>query len=101
MPGLLTFRSRQCGTQANNTNPVQLSFLGDFRRLCPLNNVQIRSTLVYRIDVQGKINVQVEKFLKNIKRAGQNRRAGEKPVKSIIVQVGFFCIVLCFPITLF
>ena len=28
------------------------------------------STLVYRIDVQ------VEKFLKNIKRAGQNRRAG-------------------------
>ena len=29
-----------------------------------------------RIDVQGKINVQVEKFLKNIKRAGQNRRAG-------------------------
>ena len=66
MPGLLTFRSRsrQCGTQANNTNPVQLSFLGDFRGLCLLNNVQIRSTLVYQIDVQGKINVQVEKFLK-------------------------------------
>ena len=34
------------------------------------------STLVCRIDVQGKINMQVEKFLKNIKRAGQNRRAG-------------------------
>ena len=78
MPGLLTFRSRQCGTQANNTNPVQLSFLGDFRRLCPLNNVQIRSTLVYQIDVQGKINVQVEKFLKNIKHAGQNKHAGGK-----------------------
>ena len=31
---------------------------------------------MYRIDVQYKINVQVEKFLKNIKRAGQNRRAG-------------------------
>ena len=33
-------------------------------------------TLVCRIDVQGKINVQVEKFFKNIKRACQNRRAG-------------------------
>ena len=33
-------------------------------------------TLVCRIDVQGKINVQVEKFLKNIKRAGRNKRAG-------------------------
>ena len=33
-------------------------------------------TLVYRIDVQEEINVQVGKFLKNIKRAGQNRRAG-------------------------
>ena len=33
-------------------------------------------TLVYRIDVQYEINVQVGKFLKNIKRAGQNRRAG-------------------------
>ena len=44
-------------------------------------------TLVCRIDVQGKINVQVEKFLKNIKRAGQNRRAGETfSGKSIIVQ---------------
>ena len=37
---------------------------------------QCLSTLVCRIDVQGKINVQVEKFLKNIKRAGQNRSAG-------------------------
>ena len=35
-------------------------------------------TLVYRIDVQDEINVQVGKFLKNIKRAGQNRRAGRK-----------------------
>ena len=35
-------------------------------------------TLVYRIDVQYEINVQVGKFLKNIKRAGQNRRAGRK-----------------------
>ena len=36
----------------------------------------ILHTLVYRIDVQDEINVQVGKFLKNIKRAGQNRRAG-------------------------
>ena len=35
-------------------------------------------TLVYRIDVQYELNMQVEKFLKNIKRAGQNRRAGGK-----------------------
>ena len=35
-------------------------------------------TLVYRIDMQDEINVQVGKFLKNIKRAGQNRRAGRK-----------------------
>ena len=35
-------------------------------------------TLVYRIDVQDEINVQVGKFLKNIKRAGQNRRSGGK-----------------------
>ena len=36
----------------------------------------VLSTLVYRIDVQDEINVQVGKFLKNIKCAGQNRRAG-------------------------
>ena len=30
-------------------------------------------TLVYRIEVQDQINVQVEKFLENIKRAGKNR----------------------------
>ena len=36
------------------------------------------STLVYRIDVQDEINVKVGKFLKNIKHAGQNRRAGGK-----------------------
>ena len=42
---------------------------------------------MYRIDVQAEINVQVEKFLKNIKRAGQNRRAGGKIFsKSINVQ---------------
>ena len=35
-------------------------------------------TLVYRIDVQDEINVQVGKFLKNTKHAGQNRRAGGK-----------------------
>ena len=35
-------------------------------------------TLVYRIDMQCEINVQVGKFLKNIKCAGQNRRAGGK-----------------------
>ena len=39
--------------------------------VCPFS-----TTLVYRIDVQDEINVQVGKFLKNIKRAGQNRRAG-------------------------
>ena len=33
-------------------------------------------TLVCRIDVQAQINVQVEKFQKKNKRAGQNRRAG-------------------------
>ena len=44
-------------------------------------------TLVYRIDVQYGINVQVGKFLKNIKRAGQNRRTGGKlSGKSINVQ---------------
>ena len=44
-------------------------------------------TLVYRIDVQEEINVQVGKFLKNIKRAGQNRRTGGKIFsKSINVQ---------------
>ena len=36
----------------------------------------IRNTLVCRIDVQVQINVQGEKFSKNIKRADQNRRAG-------------------------
>ena len=45
------------------------------------------STLVYRIDVQYEINVQVGKFLKNIKHAGQNRRAeGNFFSKSINVQ---------------
>ena len=45
------------------------------------------NTLVYRIDVQYEINVQVGKFLKNIKRAGQNRRTGGKlSGKSINVQ---------------
>ena len=44
-------------------------------------------TLVYRIDLQAQINVQEGKFLKNIKRAGQNRRAGGKFFsKSINVQ---------------
>ena len=48
-------------------------------------------TLVYRIDVQYKINVQVGKFLKNIKRAGQNRCAGGKlSGKSINVQGEIF-----------
>ena len=51
------------------------------------NSVSKISTLVYRIDVQDQINVQVEKFLKNIKRAGQNRRAeGKIFSKSINVQ---------------
>ena len=37
---------------------------------------RVIGTLVCRIDVQGKINVQVEFFLKDNKCAGQNRRAG-------------------------
>ena len=41
----------------------------------------IPNTLVCLIDVLGKINVQVEKFLKNIKRADPNKQA---------VQGGFF-----------
>ena len=42
---------------------------------------------MYRIDVQYEINVQVGKFSKNIKSAGQNRRAGGKlSGKSINVQ---------------
>jgi hypothetical protein len=42
---------------------------------------------VYRIDVQYEINVQVGKFLKSFKRAGQNRRVGGKlSGKSINVQ---------------
>ena len=45
------------------------------------------NTLVYRKYVQDEINVQVGKFLKNIKRAGQNRRArGNFFSKSIKVQ---------------
>ena len=48
-------------------------------------------TLVYRIEVQDQINVQVAKFLENIKRAGPNRRAGWKfSGKSINVQGGHF-----------
>ena len=46
---------------------------------------------MYRIDVQDEINMQVGKFLKNIKRAGQNRRArGKISGKSINVQGGNF-----------
>ena len=49
-------------------------------------------TLVYRIDVQVEINVQGEKFLKNIKCAGQIRRAGGKfSGKSINVQGEKLC----------
>ena len=33
-------------------------------------------TLACPIDVRGEINMQVGKFLKNIKSAGQNRREG-------------------------
>ena len=55
-------------------------------------------TLVYQIDVQDEINVQVEKFLKNIKRAGHIRRVGGTfSGKSINVQgekILFFCIYL-------
>jgi hypothetical protein len=51
------------------------------------DNKICQCTLVYRIDVQDEINVQEGKFLKIIKRAGQNRRAGRKIFsKSINVQ---------------
>jgi hypothetical protein len=41
--------------------------------------------------VKGEINVQVGKYLKNIKHAGRNRRAGGKfSGKSINVQGGNF-----------
>ena len=46
---------------------------------------------MYRIDVQVNINLQMGKFLENIKHAGQNRRAGGKfSGKSINVQGGNF-----------
>jgi hypothetical protein len=46
---------------------------------------------VYQIDVEDEINVQVGKFLENIKRAGRNRCAGGKFYeKSINVQGGNF-----------
>ena len=49
--------------------------------------IRLQKRVGTRIDVQAEINVQVEKFLKNIKRAGQNRRAGGKIFsKSINVQ---------------
>ena len=41
-----------------------------------LQGFKTSSTLVCRIERNSEINVQVEKFLKNIKHAGQNRRAG-------------------------
>ena len=40
--------------------------------------LQVNLTLVYRIEVQDEINMQVGKFLKNIKLAGQNKPAGGK-----------------------
>ena len=46
---------------------------------------------MYRIDVWDEINVQVGKFLENIKHAGWNRRAGGKfSERSIHVQGGNF-----------
>ena len=39
-------------------------------------NLNIVCTLVYRIDVLDKINVQVGKFFKKFKRVGQNNRSG-------------------------
>ena len=47
-------------------------FLDDVAKL----KIPSEITLVCRIDVLGKMNVQLEKFLVNIKRAGRNRRAG-------------------------
>ena len=39
------------------------------------------STLVYQIEVQAQINMQVGEFLKSNKRAVQNKRAGETSCK--------------------
>ena len=60
-----------------------------YQRKCQCRGVGSEfSTLVCRIEVQGKINIQVEKFLKNIKHAGQNRHAGGTfSGKSIKVQM--------------
>ena len=41
------------------------------------------STLVYWIEVQAQINVQVGEFLKINKHTVQNKRAGETPCKKI------------------
>ena len=64
------------------------AFMDYFQHFENLNSISVPSTLVCRIDVQGKINMQVEKFLKNIKKhAGENRRVGGKfSGKSINVQ---------------
>ena len=45
---------------------------GDFRFSDEVSSRSL-STLVCRIDMQGKVNVQVGKFLKNIKRADPNK----------------------------
>ena len=54
------------------------AFVSIYLQITILNPQKILPTLVYRIDVQYEMIVQVGKFLKNIKRAGQNRRPGGK-----------------------
>ena len=49
---------------------------------------ETKPTLVYRIDVQDEINVQVGKFLEDIKHAGQNRHAGGKILLKNIKRAG-------------
>ena len=41
-------------------------------------------TLVYRIEVQAQINVQVGEFLRINKRAVRNKRAGETSCKKLL-----------------
>ena len=54
-------------------------------KLCP---GKTKYTLVYQIEVQAQINVQVGEFLKINKRAVQNKRAGETSCKRIVKCTG-------------
>ena len=46
-----------------------------------MDKIEIKGTLLYRIEVQTQINVQVGEFLKINKCAVRNKRAGETSCK--------------------